>query len=256
MATIKSEITPEKCDEAEWALRVELAACFRAFAHFGWTDLIYTHLSARVPGHSDQYLINPYGLTFNEVSASNLLKVDFDGNILAGEYRYIKAGHAIHSSVLKARPDINVLMHSHTRAGMAVSCMDCGLLPLTQHANELRDIVCYHDYRHAGRSEEENRLLGEDMADKWIMVLRNHGLLVAGRTIAEAFFHHYTMENACKVQVDVLASGQGFVVPDAEVIDGLAREGRPPADGPHRHSVLAWDAVLRLLDEKDPTYRD
>ena len=94
------------------------------------------------------------------------------------------------------------------------------------------------------------------MADKWIMVMRNHGLLVAGRTIAEAFFHHYTMENACKVQVDVLASGQGFVVPDAEVIDGLAREGRPPADGPHRHSILAWDAVLRLLDEKDQTYRD
>lgn len=243
-------------DDAEWELRVELAACYRAFVHYGWTDLIYTHLSARVPGHPDQYLLNPYGLAFEEIKASNLLKVDFDGNILAGDYRYIKAGHAIHSTILRARPDINALLHSHTRAGMAVSCMDCGLLPLTQHSNELRDMVCYHDYGLASRSAEECRRLGNDMGDKWVMIMRNHGLLAAGRNLAEAFYNHYILESACKVQVDVLASGQDCVFPDAEVIDQFAREGLPPADGPHRHATLAWEAVLRLLEDKDPSFRD
>ena len=243
-------------EEAERALRVELAACYRAFVYYGWTDLIYTHLSARVPGHPDQYLLNPYGLTFGEIKASNLLKVDFDGHILYGDHPYIKAGHAIHSAILQARPDINVVLHSHTRAGMAVSCMDCGLLPLTQQSNELRDILCYHDYGLASRSEEECRKLGEDMADKWLMIMRNHGLLAAGRNLAEAFYHHYTLENACKVQVDVLASQQRFILPDAEIIAAQAREGVPPADEPHRHSRLAWEAVLRLLDAQDSSFRD
>ena len=256
MASIKSEIAPGRIDDAEWQLRVELAACYRAFAHFGWTDLIYTHLSARVPGHPDQYLLNPYGLTFGEIRASNLLKLDLDGNILAGDHRYIRAGHAIHSAILRARSDVNALLHSHTRAGMAVSCMKCGLLPLTQQSNELRDLLCYHDYGIAGRSAEECRRLAEDMGGKWVMIMRNHGLLAAGRNLAEAFYHHYTLESACKVQVDVLASGQGYVVPDAAVIDEQAREGLPPADAPHRHCTLAWEAVLRLLDEKEPSFRE
>jgi ribulose-5-phosphate 4-epimerase/fuculose-1-phosphate aldolase len=256
MASTKPELAPAQIDPAEWDLRVQLAACYRAFVHYGWTDLIYTHLSARVPGHPDQYLINPYGLTFNEIKASNLLKVDFDGNILAGDYPYIKAGHAIHSAILKVRPEVNALLHSHTRAGMAVSCMECGLLPLTQQSNELRDILCYHDYGIASRHEEECRRLGEDMGDKWVMIMRNHGLLAAGRNIAEAFYHHYELESACKVQVDVLGAGQDYVIPDADVIDEQAREGLPPADAPARHSILAWEAVLRLLDAKDPSFRE
>ncbi|MCZ6669017.1 MAG: class II aldolase/adducin family protein [Gammaproteobacteria bacterium] len=242
--------------EEEWQLRIQLAACYRAFVHYGWTDSIFTHLSARVPGHPNQYLINPYGLLFHEINASNLIKVDFDGNLIEGDYSYNEAGHSIHSAVLSARPDIQVVLHSHTRAGMAVSCMKCGLLPLTQQANEIRDMICYHDYGIARNNDEECQRLGQDLADKCIMIMHNHGLLTVGRSVAEAFYYLYTVENACKVQVDVLASGREFVTPREDMIDQFAQEGLPPADQPHEYVNMAWDAVIRLLDEKDSSYRD
>ncbi len=244
------------CSDEEWQLRVQLAACYRAFVHYGWTDSIFTHLSARVPGHSEQYLINPYGLLFHEICASNLIKVDFDGNVVAGDYHYNEAGHAIHSTMLKARPDINIALHSHTRAGMAVSCMECGLLPLTQQANEIRDMLCYHAYGIARTSSEECERLAEDMADHSIMIMHNHGLLTVGRNVAEAFYYLYTVESACKVQVDVLASGAEIVTPAIEIVDELAREGKELAIESHDHANLAWDAVLRLLDGKDPSYKN
>lgn len=242
--------------EEEWQLRMELAACYRAFVHYGWTDSIFTHLSARVPGQPEQYLINPYGLLFHEICASNLIKVDFEGNVIGGDYPYNDAGHAIHTAVLKARPDINVALHSHTRAGMAVSCMECGLLPLTQQANEVRDITCYHEYGLATNNSEECARLGEDLADKWIMIMRNHGLLSVGRTVAEAFYFLYTVENACKVQLDVLATGREIVTPRQEIIKQMALRGVPPADQPYVHADMAWNAIMRQLDQKDPSYRD
>ena len=242
--------------EEEWQLRVQLAACYRAFVHYGWTDSIFTHLSARVPGHPNQYLINPYGLLFHEICAGNLIKVDFDGNVIEGDYPYNDAGHAIHTAVLKARPDINVSLHSHTRAGMAVSCMECGLLPLTQQANEVRDIICYHEYDLATNNSEECGKLGEDLADKWIMIMRNHGLLSVGRTVAEAFYFLYTVENACKVQLDVLAAGREIVTPRQDIIEQMAQRGVPPADQPYVHADMAWNAVMRQLEQKDPSYRD
>jgi ribulose-5-phosphate 4-epimerase/fuculose-1-phosphate aldolase len=242
--------------EEEWQLRVQLAACYRAFVHYGWTDSIFTHLSARVPGHPNQYLINPYGLLFHEICAGNLIKVDFDGNVIEGDYPYNDAGHAIHTAVLKARPDINVALHSHTRAGMAVSCMECGLLPLTQQANEVRDIICYHEYDLATNNSEECDKLGEDLADKWIMIMRNHGLLSVGRTVAEAFYFLYTVENACKVQLDVLATGREFVTPRQDIIEQMAQRGVPPADQPYVHADMAWNAIMRQLEQKDPSYRD
>ena len=242
--------------EEEWQLRVELAACYRAFVHYGWTDSIFTHLSARVPGHADQYLINPYGLLFHEICASNLIKVDFDGNVIEGDYPYNEAGHAIHTAMLKARPDINVALHSHTRAGMAVSCMKCGLLPLTQQANEIRDMVCYHAYGIARSHSEECERLGADIVDKWIMIMENHGLLTVGRSIAEAFYYLYTVESACKVQVDVLASGQDIVTPAPEVVDELASDGKARLSENRAHLDLTWNAVIRQLDLKDPSYRN
>jgi ribulose-5-phosphate 4-epimerase/fuculose-1-phosphate aldolase len=242
--------------EEEWQLRIQLAACYRAFVHYGWTDSIFTHLSARVPGQSEQYLINPYGLLFHEICASNLLKVDFDGNVIAGDYPYNDAGHAIHTAVLKARPDINVALHSHTRAGMAVSCMECGLLPLTQQANEIRDLVCYHEYGIASADSEECERLGADMADSWIMIMQNHGLLTVGRNVAEAFYYLYTIENACKVQVDVLAAGREIVTPAAGIIDQLANYGKARSTETPDHVNMAWNAVTRLLDDKDPSYRN
>lgn len=246
-----------RCSEQEWAVRVELAACYRAFLHYGWTDLIFTHLSARVPGHANQYLINPYGLLFQEIRASNLIKVDFDGGVIDGDYPYNEAGHAIHTAMLKARPDVNVALHSHTRAGMAVSCMRCGLLPLTQQANEIRDLLCYHDYGGIARSgNEECERLGADLGDKWIMIMRNHGLLTVGRSVAEAFYYMYTVENACKVQVDALAGGGELVTPAAAVIDALAREGEEGAGSTAEHVEMSWNAVLRLLEEKDSSFRN
>ena len=232
MQTPVDTISPQ-----EWNVRVDLAACYRLFIHFGWTDIIFTHLTARVPGHPDQYLINPYGLLFHEITASNLLKVDFDGNVLSGDYPVNEAGHEIHTAALKARTDINAALHSHTRAGMAVSCMEEGLLPLTQQANECRR-------------------LGADLGDSsYIMFMRNHGLLTVGRSVSEAFYYMYTIENACKVQVDVMASQAKYVVPDEQALAGLAHWGAPPADKPVYQSEMAWSALLRLLDSKDPSYK-
>jgi len=245
-----------RCNDDEWELRVQLAACYRAFVHYGWTDSIFTHLSARVPGEENHYLINPYGLLFHEICASNLIKVDFEGNVIDGDFPFNRAGHAIHTAMLKARPDVNIALHSHTRAGMAVSCMDCGLLPLTQQANEIRDLLCYHDYGIATSNEEECEKLAEDIADKFIMIMRNHGLLTVGRSVGEAFYYLYSVENACKVQVDVLSCQRGFVTPDPAVVDEMARKGAKRDTGPTDHVELTWSAVLRLLDQKDPSFRD
>ena len=256
MSNPGTQIQPAYCSDGEWEMRVQLAACYRAFVHYGWTDSIFTHLSARVPGEAQHYLINPYGLMFQEVCASNLIKVDFDGNVVAGDFAYNEAGHAIHSAMLKARPDVNVALHSHTRAGMAVSCMDCGLLPLTQQSNEIRDLLCYHDYGIARTHSDECDRLGADMADRWIMIMRNHGLLTIGRSVAEAFYYLYTVESACKVQVDVLSCRQGYVVPDPAVVDELAEDGRKRVTASRDHVEMAWQAVLRLLDSRDASFRN
>jgi len=256
MSNPDPRLVASQCSDEEWELRVQLAACYRAFVHYGWTDSIFTHLSARAPDNPRQYLINPYGLLFHEISASNLIKVDFDGKVVSGDYPYNEAGHAIHTAMLKARPDVNVALHSHTRAGMAVSCMACGLLPLTQQANEIRDLLCYHEYGIARSHSEECDRLAADMADKWIMIMQNHGLLTVGRNVAEAFYYLYTVENACKVQVDVLACGQDFVTPAAEIVEELARDGRQRATTNLQHVDFAWNAVLRLLDDKDPSFRN
>ena len=255
MKAAVTKINLDNISEQEWQARQELACCYRAFVHYGWTDLIYTHLSVRAPGENDRYLINPYGLLFQEITASNLIKVDFDGNVVAGDYPYNNAGHAIHTAILKARPEVNVVLHSHTRAGMAVSCMVEGLLPLTQQANEISGAVCYHKYGVVTDNEEECRLLGESIADKWVMIMHNHGLLSAGRTVGEAFYFLYQLENACKVQVDVMASGANRIVPDEEAIKALNDYGMPPADAPFSDARMAWDAVTRMMDRKDASWR-
>ena len=246
---------PSRFPEDEWQARVDLAACYRLFVRYGWTDLIYTHLTARVPGTTNQYLINAYGLMFDEITASSLLKVDFDGNVLEGDSPYNEAGHAIHTAVLKARPDINAVLHSHTRAGMAVSTMDCDLLPLTQKANLIMDYVGRHPYDVATDSETECERLGEDIGEGYALILENHGLLAAGRTMDEAFHFHYALEAACKVQVDALASGQKLLVPGDEALRKLAAYGRISPGEPNRIAQRAWPAMLRMLDRMDPSYR-
>ncbi len=256
MVATPTSMTPAISEE-EWQDRVDLAACYRAFVQYGWTDLIFTHLSARVPGHSDQYLINPYGLLFHEITASSLIKVSFDGEVIAGDYPYNDAGHAIHTAILKARPDINVALHSHTRAGMAVSCMQEGLLPISQQAGEVVELVCYHDYGFADEdNQDECGRLGEDIADKWLMIMHNHGLLSVGRSVAEAFFYLYTLENACKVQVDVMSSGATPKHIDAESLRQLAEYSRPKAEDPNDSATRCWQALVRQLDQQDASYKN
>jgi len=250
---VQHTISPE-----EWALRQDLAACYRLFVKYGWTDLIFTHLSARVPGEPYHYLINPYGLLFQEITASNLIKVDFSGNVVSGDYPYNEAGHAIHSAVLKARPDINVALHSHTRAGTAVSAMACGLLSLSQQANEIGNLVCYHRYDVATDNDDECARLGEDLADKWAMIMHNHGLLSVGRDMAEAFYLLYTLENACKIQVDVMASGAEQIIPNRNAITNVEQfslVGKPNAGDPNGYLQRNWQALIRMLDREDQSFR-
>ncbi|MCH1477351.1 MAG: class II aldolase/adducin family protein [Arenicellales bacterium] len=250
---VQHTISPE-----EWALRQDLAACYRLFVKYGWTDLIFTHLSARVPGEPYHYLINPYGLLFQEITASNLIKVDFSGNVVSGDYPYNEAGHAIHSAVLKARPDINVALHSHTRAGTAVSAMACGLLSLSQQANEIGNLVCYHRYDVATDNDNECARLGEDLADKWAMIMHNHGLLSVGRDMAEAFYLLYTLENACKIQVDVMASGAEQIIPNRNAITNVEQfslVGKPNARDPDGYLQRNWQALIRMLDREDQSFR-
>ena len=250
---VQHTISPE-----EWALRQDLAACYRLFVKYGWTDLIFTHLSARVPGEPYHYLINPYGLLFQEITASNLIKVDFSGNVVSGDYPYNEAGHAIHSAVLKARPDINVALHSHTRAGTAVSAMACGLLSLSQQANEIGNLVCYHRYDVATDNDNECARLGEDLADKWAMIMHNHGLLSVGRDMAEAFYLLYTLENACKIQVDVMASGAEQIIPNRNAITNVEQfslVGKPNAGDPDGYLQRNWQALIRMLDREDQSFR-
>jgi len=254
MAIAQAELN--SISDSEWRVRQDLAACYRLFIKYGWVDLIFTHLSARVPGNIDQYLINPYGLLFGEITASNLIKVDFEGNVISGGYPYNEAGHAIHTAILRARPDVNAVLHSHTRAGMAVSCMECGLLPITQHASEVMDILSYHSYGVAVDNEEECLSLGQDLSDKWLMVMHNHGLLSAGRTVGEAFYLLYMLENACKVQVDVMASGAEIVIPEAEVLVELANEGGLQGDEPDDNVIRSWEAMIRMLDHQDASYKE
>ncbi len=237
----------------EQEARVNLAALYRLFVHYGWTDLTYTHIAARVGGEDDCYLINPYGLLFEEITASSLNKVEFSGSVVSGEHPYNKAGHLIHTSVLKARPEINFVIHSHTRAGAAVSAMKCGLLPLSQQANVIRGTLAYHPYAVVDEGPEECARLVRDLGDKHLMILNNHGLLACGRSAGEAFLYHYFLEMACEIQVDVLRSGEEWIAPDESVVEALAAWGGPR---PKPWGDKQWMAMLRLLDRKDPSYRN
>lgn len=248
--------------EAEWQARVDLAACYRLAAHYGWTDLIYTHISARVPGPNEHFLLNPFGYLFDEVCASNLVKVDLDGNLIGDTPHFIhSAGFVIHSAIHAARPDAQCVFHSHTRAGMAVSMMQCGLLPLTQHAMLFHGRIAYHDSEGVAVHLDERARLARDLGDKAVMILRNHGTLVAAGSMAEAFSMMWHLEMAMKAQVDAMASGQPLSRPGdgvAESIASWAFSGRPlseyrPGDSPLGR--LEWPAMLRMLDRIDPSYR-
>ncbi|MDH3691065.1 MAG: class II aldolase/adducin family protein [Gammaproteobacteria bacterium] len=244
---------PMGISREEWEIRCDLAACYRAFVKYGWTDSIYTHISARHPTEQGHYLINPYGLLFEEITASSLIVVDFEGNLIRGDYPYNEAGHAIHSAVLRARPDVNWVLHSHTRAGMAVSCMKCGLLPITQQAMFLHEQVSYHPWDIQTAGPEECERLATDLGSyNYAMILHNHGLLTCAPSVQKAFTTLYVLEIACKVQVDVMTSGTEMILPAK---NALARTIEYAKSDGALTGEREWQAIIRWLDRTDPSYK-
>lgn len=241
--------------DTEGDVRLHLAAVYRLLAHFGMDDLIFTHASARVPGE-DAFLINPFGLFFNEVSPASLVKLDFDGNVVgSGRHAANAAGFVIHGAILRARPDVNCVIHTHTRAGVAISCLADGILPMNQFAIEFHERIGYHDYEGIAFNMDEGERLDRDIKDKIALVLRNHGLLTVGATIPAAFYFTYYLEQTARVQMDVLSTGRTITMPDAATIGTTMQQytsARDPAAAGHR----MWPALLRLLDMNYSNWRD
>lgn len=236
--------------------RQDLAALYRLAHHYGWTDITSTHISARLPNDPQHYLLNSYDLMFDEITASNLTRMSFEGTAVddhPGSGKVINsAGHIIHSGILDARPDVNFIIHSHTRAGIAVSAMPDGLLPLSQHAGFVLGTLSSHPYQDSTKVEDEGALLAADLGDNFTMLLQNHGLLAVGRTAAEAFAYHYFLEMACKIQVDVLSSTDRPITISDDAMEALDEWG-DPENGPH--GEVQWPALMRMLDRTVPEFR-
>ena len=239
----------------EWQLRVDLAAAYRLVAAYGMSDLVFTHISARIPGPEHQFLINPYGLMFDEITASSLIKVDQSCNKLsASAFPVNPAGFTIHSAVHQARKDAVCVLHTHTRAGVAVSAQKCGVLPISQQSTFVLASLAYHDYEGLALRDDEKPRLQADLGNCKYLMLRNHGLLTIGRSIAEAFLFMYLFENTCRIQVDALAGTQELIPVDPRIIDGVAEVARNTSG--NQGPGLYWPALLRKLERMDPSYRD
>lgn len=250
MSTVKSQVSA-----AEWQARVDLAACYRLIALNGWDDLIFTHISARVPGPDEHFLINPYGLLFSEMTASNLVKVGLDGKkVLESPYEINPAGFLIHSAVHAARHDVQCVLHTHTGDGVAVSAQAEGLLPLSQQSIFPLSSMSYHDYEGVVLNPAEQQRLVKDLGSAGYMILRNHGLMVAGPTVPDAYLMMYTLQTACTIQVRAMAGGVPVRRVPQAIVDGaqeMARRNLLNAGG-----ALAWPALLRKLDRMNPGYAE
>jgi ribulose-5-phosphate 4-epimerase/fuculose-1-phosphate aldolase len=237
----------------EWQLRVDLAACYRLVAAYGWSDLVFTHVSARIPGPEHHFLINPYGLMFDEITASSLVKVDAQCNkVIDSQFPVNPAGFVIHSCIHAAREDAQCVLHTHTRAGVAVSAQKNGVLPISQQSIFVLASLAYHDYEGVALRDEEKPRLVADLGTKNFLMLRNHGLLTVGKSIADAFLSMYTFENTCRIQIDAQAGGE-LVAVNPAIMQGLAQVMKTVTAG--QGANIAWPALLRKLDREDPTYK-
>ncbi|HUC16551.1 MAG TPA: class II aldolase/adducin family protein [Acetobacteraceae bacterium] len=243
--------------DEEWQIRCDLAALYRLLAHFRMTDLIYTHLSARIPGPEHHFLINQYGTFFHEMRASDLVKIDLDGNIVDQDDRQTKrvnvAGFVIHSAIHMARPDLLCVIHTHTAAGIAVSAQKKGLLPISQHALKFYGHLAYHDYEGIAFDRAERERLIADLGQRKAMILRNHGLLVGGNSIADAFDQIYVLERACQAQIAAQSGGGKLVFPSKKVRRHTAAQFNREGSG--GLVEMAWQASLRLIENDRPDYR-
>jgi ribulose-5-phosphate 4-epimerase/fuculose-1-phosphate aldolase len=246
----------DRVSSEEWNVRVDLAAAYRLVALHGWTDLIFTHISARVPGREHHFLINPYGLYFDEITASSLVKIDLAGNaVMDTPYTVNPAGFVIHSAVHEAREDALCVMHTHTPYGVAVSVQKQGLLPLSQQALPPLTTVSYHDYEGVAVNPEEKKRLVADLGPKnKLMVLRNHGLLSLGVNAAQAFHYMYALEQACKIQILAQSSGAELIAVSQPIVDGIIAQVDVVTRG--SGSDIIWPGLLRKLDRIDPSFRE
>ncbi len=255
VTTLRPEQGASGISADEWSARVDLAACYRLLAHYRMTDLIYTHSTVRVPGEPGHFLINPYGYRWEEITASSLVKIDVDGNRVGGQpARVNPAGFTIHSAVHMARHDAACVIHTHTRAGMAVSVLKQGLMPISQIALQFHGRLGMHDYEGIALDLDERERIIADLGRHCGIILRNHGLLTVGRTVAEAFSLMFYLNLACEVQVATLSMGQDVVIPPTEVCERVGRQYDRMAfdDG---DLLLEWAAHLRTLDALDPSFR-
>jgi ribulose-5-phosphate 4-epimerase/fuculose-1-phosphate aldolase len=247
------------CSDQEWQARVDLAACYRLVEHYGMADMMANHISSRVPGEDNAFLINPYGMMYEEITASSLIKVDLDGTILAkpdfGDLGYgiNKAGYVIHSAVHRARHEVDCVIHTHSWASMAVASLDCGLLPLTQTAMRFLKIG-YHDYQGVVLDLDEQASLLQDLGQGEALILRNHGALTVGRTVGEAFNWMHRLELACRAQLAAMATGAPLRAVSPAVLEETWNNYQPGTRRPY--GVMEWPALLRKLDRIDPGFRD
>ena len=247
----------EKVSPEEWAARVDLAACYRLVARYGWEDLVFTHITMRVPGADDQFLINPYGLFFDEITASSLVKIDLQGKKLDDSPHPVNpAGFVIHSAIHAARHDARCVLHTHTVNGVALSAQREGLLPISQHSIFVLSTLGYHDFEGPALRDDEKPRLVADLGDNRCLILRNHGLLTVGETVADAFVAMYYLEASCQIQVRAQSGGGELIAVPKEVMDrgyanAVASQRRSGGQG-----RLVWPGLLRRLDRTDPSFRN
>jgi ribulose-5-phosphate 4-epimerase/fuculose-1-phosphate aldolase len=241
---------------AERALRVDLAASYRLVAHYGLDDLIYNHISARLPGTHDSFLINPYGFLFSEMRASSFVKIDLDGRpVEPTDQKVNQAGFVIHGAIHAARPDAVCVLHTHSEAATAVSALECGLLPVSQFAMRYQGHMGVHDYEGVALDTEERERLVANLGPHNVLLMRNHGVLTVGRTVAEAFILAYYFERAARIQLLAQAANAKMVLPDPAATDRAARQFNEMKGDIAAAGAREWPALLRLLDNKDPSYR-
>jgi ribulose-5-phosphate 4-epimerase/fuculose-1-phosphate aldolase len=249
--SLQHTVSPE-----EWAVRVDLAAAYRLVAHFGWDDLVFTHISARVPGTEDQFLINPYGVFFDEITASSLVKVDQEGNkVQDSPFPVNPAGFVIHSAIHAARHDARCVMHTHTLNGVAVSTQRAGLLPISQHSIFVLPSLGYHDFEGPALDDDEKPRLVADLGGHTSLILRNHGLLTVGPSVAEAFIAMYYLETSCAIQVRAQSGGGELIAVGKNIIEAGYTQATASQNRQGGSGRLVWPGLLRRLERTDPSYR-
>lgn len=253
-APVRKTPVRRQVSAGEWQLRCELAAAHRLVAHFVFVDLTYNHISARVPGEPGHFLVKADNLLMEQVTASNLVKYDLAGNqVMASGYKASPAAYNTHAAVLKARPDIHAAVHTHSPANLAVSAQKCGLLPITQQAMRFYNRIAYYPNEHDDTTREGTDRMAAALGDKWVMILENHGALVCGTTVPEAYILHHFFELACRAQVGALAGGAEIIVPAREVCEErVVKLGRA---GVYNTSSRDWVASMALIEKLHPDYR-